>query len=379
MLVVALRMLFGDATKCLGLVFGVALSTLLVCQQVSIFFGLLSRAASVIDDVPEADIWVMDPAVKTIEVPYPLRDTMLQRVRGVAGVTWAVPFFKATTQVRTRRGTLDNAIMVGVDDVSLVGVPDRFLLGTLDDLALPDAIAINPAGFRLLFPGEQPDVGRELELNDRRARIVAIVDSSPAFSANISIYTRYSLATRYTNNGRNSLSFVLAKADAGAAVPAVAARIAAETGLKAIDRATFRGQTIGYILETTGIPASFGTVVILGVLIGIAIVGLTFNQFVMENIRQYAALKAIGVRNAWLLAMTLTQAAFVATIGYGVGLAAAATFFATAGRADALRGFYLLPDVAIGVAILAGVIVLLAVTVSLRRVFFVDPATVFRG
>ena len=378
MLVVALRMLFGDATKCLGLVFGVALSTLLLCQQVSIFFGLLSRAASVIDDVPEADIWVMDPAVKTIEVPYPLRDTMLQRVRGVAGVTWAVPFFKATTQVRTRRGTLASAIMVGVDDVSLVGVPDRFLLGTLDDLALPDAIAINPAGFRLLFPGEQPDVGRELELNDRRARIVAIVDAAPAFSANLSIYTRYSLATRYTNNGRNSLSFVLAKADA-AAVPAVAARIAAETGLKAIDRATFRGQTIGYILETTGIPASFGTVVILGVFIGIAIVGLTFNQFVMENIRQYAALKAIGVRNAWLLAMTLTQAAFVATIGYGLGLAAAAGFFATAGRADALRGFSLLPDVAIGVAILAGVIVLLAVTVSLRRVFFVDPATVFRG
>jgi putative ABC transport system permease protein len=379
MLVVALRMLFGDATKCLGLVFGVALSTLLLCQQVSIFFGLLSRSASVIDDVPEADIWVMDPAVKTIEVPYPLRDTVLQRVRGVEGVAWAVPFFKASTQVRTRRGTLDNATMIGVDDVSLVGVPDRFLLGTLDDLTLPDAIAINPAGFRLLFPGEEPDVGRELELNDRRARIVAIVDASPAFSANLTIYTRYSLATRYTNNGRNTLSFVLVKAADLSTTAAVADRIAAEMGLKAVERSTFRRETIGYILETTGIPASFGTVVLLGVLIGIAIVGLTFNQFVMENIRQYAALKAIGVRNGWLLAMTLTQAAFVATVGYGIGLAAAAGFFATAGKSDALRGFRLLPEVAIGVAVLAGVIVFLATTVSLRRVFFVDPATVFRG
>ncbi len=332
-----------------------------------------------IDDAPEADIWVMDPAVKTIEVPYPLRDTVLQRVRGVEGVAWAVPFFKASTRVRTRRGTLDNAIMIGVDDVSLVGVPDRFLLGTLDDLTLPDAIAINPAGFRLLFPGEEPDVGRELELNDRRARIVAIVDASPAFSANLTIYTRYSLATRYTNNGRNTLCFVLAKAADPSTTAVVADRIAAEIGLKAVERATFRRETIRYILETTGIPASFGTVVLLGVLIGIAIVGLTFNQFVMENIRQYAALKAIGVRNGWLLAMTLTQAAFIATIGYGIGLAAAAGFFATAGQSDALRGFRLLPEVAIGVALLAGVIVLLATTVSLRRVFFVDPATVFRG
>ena len=38
MLRTALRMLLGDKTKCLGLVFGVAFSTLLVCQQVSIFF-----------------------------------------------------------------------------------------------------------------------------------------------------------------------------------------------------------------------------------------------------------------------------------------------------------------------------------------------------
>jgi putative ABC transport system permease protein len=119
--------------------------------------------------------------------------------------------------------------------------------------------------------------------------------------------------------------------------------------------------------------------VILGVLIGIAIVGLTFNQFVMENIRQYAALKAIGVRNSRLLAMTLTQALFVGVIGYGIGLAAAATFFATAGKADALRGFYLLPEVAIGVAILAVAIVIIATIVSLRRVLVVDPATVFRG
>jgi len=379
MLVVALRMLLGDRTKCLGLVFGMALSTLLVCQQVSIFFGLLARASSVISDVREADIWVMDGAVKTIDVPFPLRDTVLPRVRGVEGVAWAVPFFKAITQVRTRQGTLDNAIMLGIDDATLVGVPDAFVLGSIDDLLLPDSIAINPAGFRLLFPGEPLDTGRLLELNDRRARIVAIVNAAPAFSANLTIYTRYSLATQYTNNGRNSLSFVLAKAVDPTRIDEVARRIAAETELKAVPAAEFRRESITYILENTGIPASFGTVVVLGVLIGIAIVGLTFNQFVMENIRQYAALKAIGVRNSRLLAMTLTQALFVGVIGYGIGLAAAATFFATAGKSDALRGFYLLPEVAIGVAILAVAIVIIATIVSLRRVLVVDPATVFRG
>ncbi|MEM7754760.1 MAG: ABC transporter permease [Planctomycetota bacterium] len=380
MLTTALRMLLGDKTKCLGLVFGVAFSTLLICQQVSIFFGLLGRASSVVNDVREADIWVMDPSVKTIDAPFPLRDTVLPRVRGVEGVAWAVPFFRANVQVRTRGGNLENAIIIGIDDATLVGVPDKFLLGAIDDLAMPDAIAVNPAGFRLLFPGEELDTGRVIELNDRRARIAAIVDASPAFSANLTIYTRYSLATRYTNNGRNQLSFVLAKASDETQTEAVAARIAEATGLKSITRPQFRWESIKYILENTGIPVSFGTVVILGAVIGVAIVGLTFNQFIVENLKQYAALKAIGVRNHRLLGMTLAQALFVGAIGYGIGLFAASQFFGwPSENVDALRGFYLLPEVAIGVAILAVVIVFTSTILSMRRVLVVDPATVFRG
>ena len=380
MLTTALRMLLGDKTKCLGLVFGVAFSTLLICQQVSIFFGLLGRASSVVNDVREADIWVMDPSVKTIDAPFPLRDTVLPRVRGVEGVAWAVPFFRANVQVRTRGGNLENAIILGIDDATLVGVPDEFMLGSIEDLAMPDAIAVNPAGFRLLFPGEELDTGRIIELNDRRARIAAIVDASPAFSANLSIFTRYSLATRYTNNGRNQLSFVLAKAIDPDQTEAVAARIAEETGLKSITRAQFRWESIQYILANTGIPVSFGTVVILGAVIGVAIVGLTFNQFIVENLKQYAALKAIGVRNHRLLGMTLAQALFVGGIGYGIGLFAAAQFFGwPSENVDALRGFYLLPEVAIGVAILAVVIVFTSTILSMRRVLVVDPATVFRG
>lgn len=378
MIRVGLRMLLGDKAKLIGLVFGVAFSTLLICQQVSIFLGLLGRASSVVNDVREADVWVMDPSVRTIDVSYPMRDTELGRVRGVEGVAWAVPFFKSLVQVRTRGGRLENAVILGVDDASLVGVPDAFLLGSIEDLAQPDAIAVNPAGFRLLFPGAELDLGREIELNDRRARIVAVVDASAAFAANLTIYTRYGLATRYTNNGRNVLSFILVKA--GPDGPdAVAARIAERTGLKAVSSAQFRRESIGYILKNTGIPVSFGTVVLLGAIIGVAVVGLTFNQFITENLRQYAALKAIGIRNARLLLMTTSQAAFVGVIGYGLGLGAAATFFRSTASVDALRGFYLLPEVAIGVAILATIIVLASTFLSMRRVLTVDPATVFRG
>ncbi len=89
---IALKMLFHDRAKFIGLILGVAFSILLINQQVGIFLGLLSRAGAIVDDVPEADIWVMDPGVKNLDTIFPMRDTELGRVRGVEGVEWASLF-----------------------------------------------------------------------------------------------------------------------------------------------------------------------------------------------------------------------------------------------------------------------------------------------
>ncbi len=104
-----------------------------------------------------------------------------------------------------------------------------------------------------------------------------------------------------------------------------------------------------------------------------------FNLFVLENLRHFAALKAIGIKNRRLLMMVLLQAAVVGLVGYAVGLGAAATFFETAGRSPNFRGFYLPWQVAVASAFVAAGIMLLSSLVALRRVMFVDPAIVFRG
>jgi putative ABC transport system permease protein len=82
---IALQMLLGDRAKYLGLIFAVAFSTMLMSQQVSIFIGLMLRAASQIIDVRDSDIWVMDPRVVYVDEVESLTDTKLQQVRGVPG------------------------------------------------------------------------------------------------------------------------------------------------------------------------------------------------------------------------------------------------------------------------------------------------------
>jgi putative ABC transport system permease protein len=373
-------MLFGDRAKYLGLVFGVAFATLLVTQQGGLFVGLMTRTASVIADVREADIWVMDPQAQYIDTVRALRDTDLARVRGVAGVAWAVPLYKASAPVKTLDGRIDNALLLGVDDATLIGLPRAIKLGHADDLRRPDAIAIDEAGYLRLWPGEPLRLGRELELNDSRAVIVAITGAAAAFTANIIIHAPYSRAVNYLPQGRDTLSFVLARAQTGRDPAAVARAIAGRTGLQALSSADFRWKTIAFYLGHTGIPISFGLVIVLGVVVGVAVVGLTFNMFVAENVRQYGALKAMGLSDLRLVGLVLLQGAVVGLIGYGIGLGLAASFFEFATRPPgALREFVLPWWVAAGDAGLTALIVLLAMVASLRRVLVLDPAIVFRA
>ena len=378
---VALKMLFGDTAKLLGLIFGMAFSTLLICQQSGMFVGLMARTANQISETKEPDIWVMDPAVEYVDTVRPMRDTDLARVRGVPGVAWAVPFFRGQAVITTPGSPLQSGFVYGLDDATLIGVPRDFAVGSLDDLRAPDAIAMDLPGFKKLWPTSPIAAGKVIELNDRRAVVAAIVRTLPPFQTQPLIYTRYTQALSYTNNGRNQMTFVLAKAAPGLAPEKVSAEISARTGLKALSAEAFRWATMMYFLKNTGIPINFGTVVILGVIVGIAVVGLTFNMFVVENLKQYAALKAMGLTNGRLIGMVLLQAGVIGAIGYLIGLGATAFFFemATASPTSFFRGFYLPWQIALGVAVVATVIMLLTALVSLRRVLVVDPAVVFRG
>lgn len=380
MLGLALKMLFGDRAKVLGLVFGVAFATLLVTQQGAMFVGLMTRSQNIIADAEDVDIWVMDPSVEHPDLIRPMRDGELFKVRGVPGVAWAAPFFKGAAPVKTREGRTKGAVILGVDDATLVGVTQRFIIGSPADLQRPDAIAIDRVGFMQLWPGEPLSVGKVLELNERRAVVTAITDAAPAFSAQVIIHARYSQASSYLPTGRNRLSFILARAMQGMEPSAVARDITERTGLKAHSSEEFSQQTVRYYLRNTGIPISFGTTIVLGIVVGAAIVGLTFSMFVSENIAQYAMLKVIGVTNMRLVSLVLFQACVVGMIGYAIGTGLAAAFFAYACTpTSALRGFVLPWWIAAAVAGTILVLILLSSLASLRRVLVVEPAVVFSG
>lgn len=375
---IAWKMLIGNRVKYLGIVFGVVFAALLIAQQASIFCGLMSLTISQIRDVEGPGIWVMDANVQFVDDVKPLADTELFRVKGVPGVEWAVRFYKGIARARLEEGTYEQMILLGLDDATLVGAPAGVFLGSIADLRKPDAVIMDDAGYRRIWPGEPYRIGRVFEMNDRRAVIVGLTKASRTFQSFPIVYTRYSQAVRFAPAERKVLSFILADAVPGVPAEEVCRRIEAQTGLQAVTREAFIWKTIRYYLAKTGIPVNFAITVLLGFLVGTAIAGQTFYLFTVENIRQFGALKAMGTSNATILGMVLFQAMQVGLIGYGVGVGLAALFGWVVRSASKLAFFMPWQVLAITAAAVF-VIVLLASLLSIRRVLTVDPAIVFRG
>lgn len=376
----AWKMLTGDPAKFLGIVFGVAFGSLLITQQSSIFVGLMRRTSSVIIDVTEADVWVMDKRQQNIDEIRPMPENRLHQVRGVDGVEWAVRMYKGLVRVKTESGRFRSAILVGVDDASLVGSPIDMRLGDIYAVRRPDGLIIDEDGYRLLFPDQPIELGRTLDINDHRAVVVGTCKNTAPFQTVPVIYARYSQAVQFIPRERNTLSFVLVKAKPGVDIPDLCKRISSQTDLLAMSWFDFVWFNVNYFLSNTGIPVNFGVTISLGFVVGAAIAGQTFYLFTLENLKQFGCLKAMGVDNLRLIGMILFQAGAVGVMGFGIGLGMATTFFEVTERTGMsdLRGMYIPWQVIAVTAAAVGVIVLAASLLSIRKVLVLEPAVVFK-
>ncbi|APE29408.1 ABC transporter permease [Aurantiacibacter gangjinensis] len=375
---IAIRMLTGDKQKFYGLLFGIAFSTLLITQQLTIFVNLIERGGSGVFNVPTADVWVMDEVSRTTDVNYPMPSTSLDAVRGVPGVEWAVPHLRAGASVRTRDGDLEGVSVIGVDDATLIGLPANMAQNSADVLSMPDSVIIDDVGALRMFENGQSPIGERLELNDQRAVIRGVADAIPSFTSQVTLYTKYSRALNYVPGTRNRMSFVLVGAADGVTPEQLTTRIEEQTGLRARTRDEFAQDGVDFIIENTGIPLNFGITVALGFIVGVAIVGLTFSLFIRDNIKQFGALKAIGVTNAKIRKMVAAQAGLVGLIGYGLGVLGTVAFIQGFSSNPTFKGFYIPWQVPL--ISLAAVVVILALTgwLALRNVLKTEPAAVFR-
>jgi putative ABC transport system permease protein len=318
----------------------------------------------------------MDPAVQTVANTIPLPDYVLDEVRSLPGVKFAVPLYSGSALLKLNDGTYQAANVIGLDDSSLFGRPE-ISAGKIEDIFAENAfIAVDDSEFYKL---KDARVGAEFELNDHRGVIVGVahVASSGLFGVP-TLYTTYYRALQYIPNTRYTISYVLVEPKSAADVAEIQ-RLVHSAGYLALTKVEFIDQISRFYKYQTGIGTNMLIMTLISFIIGLSISGQTFYTFILENIEKFGALKAIGAKGRELVSMILFQAAFVSLTGYGfgVGLCALVIWLARLYLPDyaAMISF---GNLALAFAMVV-IIASFSSYIGVRKVLKIEPFDIFRG
>jgi len=372
---IAYKLLINDRAKFAALLVGITFAVFLMIEMTSLFAGILTRSSSTVINIG-ASMWVMDPAVQTVANTIPLPDYVLDEVRSIPGVKYAVPLYSGGALLKLHDGTYQAANVVGLDDTSLFGRPE-LIAGKIENIYAENAfIAIEDAEFPKLG---NPKIGTEFELNDHRGVIVGIarVASSALFGVP-TLYTTYNRALQYIPNPRFTISYLLVEPKTAADIPIIKRQVAA-IGYLALTKDDFIKSISDFYKYKTGLGTNMLLMTVISFIVGLSISGQTFYTFVLENLDKFGALKAIGAKSRELIGMILFQATFVSLTGYGLGVGLCATIIWLA-RVH-------LPDYAAMITfwnlVIAFVMVVIIAAISsyigVRKVLTIEPFDIFRG
>ncbi len=372
---IAFKLLVNDKGKFAALLVGITFAVFLMNMMTSMFAGILSKSSATVINVG-AKVWVMDPAVNTVQSSIPMPDYILDAVRSINGVRYAVPLYSGGSLVKLANGTYQSATILGLDDASLLGRP-QLIQGNIADIYSENAfIVVKDSEFPKLG---NPKLGTEFELNDHRGVIVGIakVTTSGLFGVP-TLYTTYSRAIQYIPSTRYTISYILVEPKSASAVAYIKRQVKA-LGYEALTKDEFMKKIAHFYMFQTGLGTNVFLMTIISFIVGLSISGQTFYTFILENLERFGALKAIGARGRQLIYMILFQAGFTAMIGYGLGIGLSSFVIAMAKlRISSYAAIVTYKNLAFAflmVLVIAGI----SSYIGIRKVIRIEPFDIFRG
>jgi putative ABC transport system permease protein len=371
----AYKLLVNDRAKFSALLVGITFAVYLMMFVTSMFSGVMKHASANIINIG-APLWVMDPYVETVSNSVGMPAYVLDAVRSMQGVKYAVPLYSGGALVKLRDGNYQTVTVMGLDDTSLYGRPE-LLEGKIQDIYAENGFfVVHDAEFSKL---ENPHIGSEFELNDHRGVIVGIakVQTSGLYGLP-TLYTTYERAIQYIPNPRYTISYVLVEPKSASDIPRIKQQVEA-LGYRARTKEEFMKNTEDFFLYKTGGGTNLLIMMLISFTVGLSLSGQTFYTFILENLERFGALKAIGAKNRDLVTMILFQATFTSFTGFGLGIGLCILLIILA---KARLASYAAMVTFGNLAISFGMVVVIAGVSSyfgIRRVLKIEPFEIFRG
>ena len=372
---IAYKLLVNDKGKFAALLVGITFAVFLMIMMTSLFAGILHRSSSTVLNIG-AKVWVMDRAVNTVANSIPMPDYILDAIRSINGVKYAVPLYSGGALVKLRSGVYQSVSVLGLDDASLFGRPG-LIKGHIEDIYAENAfVVVKDTEFAKL---ENPELGAEFEINDHRGVVVGIAQVTTGGLFGIpTLYTTYKRAIQYIPSTRYTISYILVEPKSDEVVPYIKQQVAS-LGYDALTKDEFIQRISNFYKYQTGVGTNVLLMTVISFIVGLSISGQTFYTFILENLEKFGALKAIGAKGKELVYMILFQATFTALTGYGLGVGLASFLIAIAKlrlpsyaakitHANLAFAFFM-------VLIIAGI----SSYIGVRKVLKIEPFDIFRG
>lgn len=368
----AIRMMLHDRMKLAGALLGVVFATFLGGQQLGIFLGLVHKNTLLADGIP-ADIWIAPRDTRQAEAASTLPERLLYTARATPGVAWADPLLFSTGTLATEDGTSEPVRILGYDVATGHGAPWNVTAGEVAALRVPGTVFLDAID-RKRHGGT--NVGSLREIQGRQVQVAGFTSGLQPFGPTFA-FTDFEHALRLFRRTDRDPHFVLVGVAPGEDVDALVARLQAQMpDADVMTGAEYHDRIVNYLLTETQIGVSFGTSTVFGLIVGFVIVGLTMFSGVVDNLREFGMLKAIGSTTWDLATILVLQAGAYAIAGSGIGL------LLVGGLARGIRSpalsVILPPWLIFGAPVVMLVVCISASALALLRIRGLEPAMVFR-
>lgn len=373
MLRLAVRQLLDAPSKSAGTLVGVVVSVFLMAQQLSILLGILGRVAAFADGT-NVDLWVLSVATENADITDSLPLTRVAEAASTEGVAWAAPVVQGMSRLMRPDGVRELVKVVGVERPRYAGLARTLADGTrAEHLHGPGRLFINwndRPSYGFPAPGERVEIG------GRTAFVAGFFDGLDPHGSYSYVFANLDDARAILDFAPERTTFVAAGVAPGADVLAVRARLQARMpDTRVVTGHELRSMETGFFLQRTPVGLVFGMGTVVAALVGAIIVASTLYSSVIDRLRDYGTLKALGATRRDLLRLLLAQAWIFFGVGSTIGLLG---FFVV--KVHATQAPMQSPPWMIATVLATAFVSCTGASVlAIRRVLSIDPAIVFRG
>jgi len=369
----ALRFILFDKPKTFGAFMGTVMSVFLIGQQSGIFMFIVDSMSALVRN-NQSYVWVVDDRSTNVNALAPIDKRIGYELRSVSGVKNVYPLVISGGAAKFANGTTAGITIVGSQAPGFVGGPWNMYLGKKEDMINDGALITDYYDKNALG---QVKFGDYFEVNGKQVYDAAETKGVRSFGG-IYSFSTIERARYLTNMSTDKSSAFLVELRDPDIKDSVISRINKKFfGVRAWDGGELTYQTILTVLKTSGIALSFGTIILFALLIGFVIIGLTLYSAVIDRIKDYGTLKAIGATNGFIRKLILTQALIIGVCGYIVGTLITEIFRIGVATTGTIIVFPIV--VRISIMFITIIIALLGSMFAIRRITGLEPAQVFRG